>query len=764
MDREKKPAMEQSPQKNTTMSTSSIMTVVVSVLAWYISSSAYVEQVAAVENKHIGIHALMHAFFFVCSTSIWEFSNGNQLLKWESFVTSPSPWTTVASACHTVGFLMAILGVWYLGGTSTQMVKLLEPIVVLTILQIRQNANPLVSGQVVGSFIVIGTVTAKLMMSSTFSVPNFLLSCSISFWFPLRNTVWEKSMALKASVDSLCMALVLYIMYALYSHDIGTLGLEVIAPAALFGCYQLSSLVVLHFAQPQLHATLNIGKRCFVILVLFIFTEQFDMVKFGVYAVGLIGSALISLKTHSTTSVAWGIISLLLLVLTGTMEPSGPIGVMSGGNPDVHLINISPHEEGSLWGNTSTLPASIHSTVVQVAATTTGKPRVYVPDGYTENNYYSSPNLTLREACTRNHGGNVGNMIWQYGASSLLDAEKNFLVQGSAGDVRNAFRTEGPPALLLLPVANIFFSKIPSFLTEFVPMAEKNIMVGAGSQLFFYEMHKYPDVGEVVNKPEMVTMPLPDNVQEFLHMLADRSLLIGVRGKYTYNVLSQYEKRAIKSLGCPSLIISDEPKLGQVIAKNKDLILKSPDPAALKFIITLPVHYSPNMMRLLHGLTVRHPRSFVVLQDPRDEYILNVAASHYDMHFHNTIWFNRYGDWQKFACDADAAIGARIHGSMVAVQCGKPVFIIAPDRRVQELADVMKVPHRVSMSPDLRVNMTYVDLFSLPAPSAAEFDERRAEFASVYIDNIRKGGAYPHPRLCKIAGRSISDCEKDIVV
>jgi hypothetical protein len=185
--------------------------------------------------------------------------------------------------------------------------------------------------------------------------------------------------------------------------------------------------------------------------------------------------------------------------------------------------------------------------------------------------------------------------------------------------------------------------------------------------------------------------------------------------------------------------------------RNREKVLSTNDKKSLKFILTLPVVYGKKLLQLFHKITLDHPESVVVLQDPRDLEVLENAANS-GIHFPRQKWFYTYDSWNKYVCDFDGGVGSRIHGSMMLVACGKPAFIISPDLRVEELAAAMKIPFRAVIDKVLTANLSAVDMFALPAPSPAEFDKNRQQKAKQYLQAFHKEGVVGSRNMYLIAG------------
>jgi hypothetical protein len=281
------------------------------VLAWYVSSTIYVQEVQAAKNgEHMGVHLCSHAVFYALVTFLWEAWKKNE------FDFASTMTFSLAALYHNTGTAFALYGIWHLGGTATQMVKLLEPVIVRILLMIFEWNTEIAIGQACGSLLVILTVTVRLVSDPAFEIQNLLLALGVSVWYPLRNTVWKKSLSLSSAVWSVILSAGVYLVMSYHLNDFGAIDRSVIVPGALFGCYQLSSLIVLDAVQPQMHSTLNIGKRCCTILGLSLITEKLDMANLLIYTVGLIGAGMISFKPSMQMTGIITVFGLILFAVT----------------------------------------------------------------------------------------------------------------------------------------------------------------------------------------------------------------------------------------------------------------------------------------------------------------------------------------------------------------------------------------------------------------------------------------------------------------
>jgi hypothetical protein len=93
----------------------------------------------------------------------------------------------------------------------------------------------------------------------------------------------------------------------------------------------------------------------------------------------------------------------------------------------------------------------------------------------------------------------------------------------------------------------------------------------------------------------------------------------------------------------------------------------------------------------------------------------------------------------------DFAVGARIHGVMLAIQAGVPGGVIAHDSRTLELSQTMAIPVRPAK--EIPANLGLADLYRLFEWNVSAFAAARERLRSVYLDLLRGCGVEPNPQL-----------------
>lgn len=242
---------------------------------------------------------------------------------------------------------------------------------------------------------------------------------------------------------------------------------------------------------------------------------------------------------------------------------------------------------------------------------------------------------------------------------------------------------------------------------------------------------------------------------------------ITVRGPFTKKVLDHYGfGDCAEVMGCPSLFINPNPRLGQLIARN----LRRPQRIAVAAgSYTRPNHreverklvqlvtqtsgsyvgqHPLQMVQLTRGEAKR--LSSADLGKSRDYLMPDASLPRF------IRWTRRHGNvffdipsWMEHYRHFDLVTGMRIHGVMVALQAGVPALCIVHDSRTLELCETMMVPHvRADALPE---NLSPQAMMDLVRFDAAAFDANRQRLAGRYADFLGANGIQVPAWLRQIA-------------
>lgn len=267
-------------------------------------------------------------------------------------------------------------------------------------------------------------------------------------------------------------------------------------------------------------------------------------------------------------------------------------------------------------------------------------------------------------------------------------------------------------------------------------------------------------------------MPIvPEGTLNWIRKIVDRSRHgkpnISVRGPFTQKVLDHYgfEGKSVV-LGCPSLFINADPDLGKKIAARykspKRFAVAAGHPnwgnlreieRSLARVITKTGgsyvgQATLEMVKLTRGeastlelKTLSRLRDYILPEYELGEFI-TWANTHGNVFFHIDSWMEHYRTF-------DLVIGARIHGTILALQAGVPGVCIAHDSRTEELCRTMMVPF-IHWS-DYSQGISRAQLAQIFQFDGEAFDKNRKVLATRYVAFLEENGLTPSAELKSLA-------------
>jgi len=319
-------------------------------------------------------------------------------------------------------------------------------------------------------------------------------------------------------------------------------------------------------------------------------------------------------------------------------------------------------------------------------------------------------------------GGNAGNQIIAHG---LL----NTLVYDSVAwnySVGPAFVRDNYD-MVVVAAANFLF---PGFdfgpMASFIEQARLPVaIVGLGAQSRDYS-------------PKIALTP---GTQRFVHVVAERTAKIGVRGPFTEQVLAEMGVHNVQVVGCPSYYLDGEAAptpvakafedVGRIaVSGSRDVISHAFDGAKMRRAI---VGLVAEAMRY-DGLFVAQtevdeialadnpdtPRAAAALERMAAFFVasgLDRARLESWARSRTRVYWS-VDRWFEAMKSVDFVVGTRFHGAIAALVVGTPATIICHDTRTEEMSEFLAIPH-VSIDRlervDLRVLYESMDLGAMTA-------------------------------------------------
>lgn len=270
---------------------------------------------------------------------------------------------------------------------------------------------------------------------------------------------------------------------------------------------------------------------------------------------------------------------------------------------------------------------------------------------------------------------------------------------------------------------------------------------------------------------------IPEGTLNWVRAIQERSPTdgpnIAMRGEFSRRSLERYglaDKTV--AIGCPTLFISPEVKLGKKIAErfndNPQNIAVTAGHQRWAHLARLEASLVQLMGANKGAYICQSPLEMVQLgrgearlltQEQRDLCRNYACPQLGDEEF--TKWTERHAysffsaaAWLEYIRRFDFVIGTRIHGVMLALQAGIPALCIAHDSRTKELCETMKVPHVAAA--EVSGGIRRDDIPRLFQFDPDEFDANRSRLAREYNKFMKNNGLTPAPYLQTIGAQQPS--------
>lgn len=358
--------------------------------------------------------------------------------------------------------------------------------------------------------------------------------------------------------------------------------------------------------------------------------------------------------------------------------------------------------------------------------------------------------------------GNVGNFIWMAGGLALLDTQSpdHFYCQNHRDACvqthpvhRNVVHYIPSSYMLadkkLAGARSLMQNRMAAFTRNMSMHNEPFFFVGIGTQSSFHQDHDQNDFAmadTIVNSPD--DYDLVDEGVTMLKKLQQMKTTVFFRGAFSNKVakLSGYTYGV--ETGCPSYMLNTNVRLGQMMQPKYDSISKRINDRSIK----VAVNVAAGMMRLRAwylNILKTYPNSVLYLQNRHESAFFEKNG----VPFERFRYFPRNVEsWIESLSSMDVSIGSRIHGSMAALAAGIPLYIIAPDFRVSEMAQSMALPYtNIYDKRLLDDKLDIARLFKDIRFNGNNFDKNRCRIAKIYQDKLGRRGVKLAPHVVRIS-------------
>ncbi|MFY7854266.1 MAG: polysaccharide pyruvyl transferase family protein [Brevundimonas sp.] len=212
---------------------------------------------------------------------------------------------------------------------------------------------------------------------------------------------------------------------------------------------------------------------------------------------------------------------------------------------------------------------------------------------------------------------------------------------------------------------------------------------------------------ELVNK-------LGAEQKRFLHVLAERSRLIGVRGSYTAEVLSRLGLPNVVVTGCPSYFANGAERNVEKRPWDPDRVITT----ATFFNRHLPrtAHLLQDELYFIHRLFLGEPPPASHASPTARPY--NLYEIRTSMHLlmkalmGRLEFFSDLNRWAAFFRSNDhcLTIGTRLHSAIFSINCGVPAIVTNPDSRARESCEFLRIPYDPAVDAQSDIEALYGQL------------------------------------------------------
>lgn len=330
--------------------------------------------------------------------------------------------------------------------------------------------------------------------------------------------------------------------------------------------------------------------------------------------------------------------------------------------------------------------------------------------------------------------GNVGNSYITYALLKELGLRvkdiashelKNIIWGGGVEDLSEKINQECTHVILVMQdqirqFDPYYKGKLPyKELTSLLDKINKPLLVaGLGSNAFSEE-----------EKENILNHLAPDLV-DFLIFISNKCKSIGVRGKYTKQILEELGIKNVVIIGCPSYY---ETGFDRYIQKKDK--------------------YNKYGCSLLFQHDIMSNSDFVFYQDMNivEKMCIESMAygkyriflqPYYDIYKSGRVGlFPSIPEWKSKMQEMDFFVSLRVHGAMVAINSGVPAIVLNPDARAREMCEYLNIPYR----PDLINCSSMEELYD-----ACNVDRLNTEYndkLKKYIKFLKENGFSYNPIL-----------------
>lgn len=210
-------------------------------------------------------------------------------------------------------------------------------------------------------------------------------------------------------------------------------------------------------------------------------------------------------------------------------------------------------------------------------------------------------------------------------------------------------------------------------------------------------------------------MQVSDTTKRVLHLIADKSTTLGVRGEFTADVLWQLGVRNTRVVGCPTLYRNNNPDLRitlppldavrdvaftlrrevsgayaqditHYLTLHHDVILEM----ARRFNIEVCAQGEIEEKKILWGTPEQ--RAEAMAQLAHEGWFTSADDPMIRLYAEKLFYSDVVADWERLMRSKDMVLGYRLHGNLMALANGVPSVYFTYDSRTAEFVETYRIP------------------------------------------------------------------------
>lgn len=302
-------------------------------------------------------------------------------------------------------------------------------------------------------------------------------------------------------------------------------------------------------------------------------------------------------------------------------------------------------------------------------------------------------------------GGNTGNLLFQYAVCESIDEDIIVIGTDIPWDIELVKAT---CRIIVIPSANFVrenfdFTGFVDFLDNLdLPL----VFLGLGAQAKNYDQKDFE---------------FHPSIMKLIDLVKNKSVVTGLRGEFTQNLLESYGVSNTVITGCPTNFINRMPDFVDHLEEkwNKpvfsfvatgdepwpsDLTKRDAERQMISWVNKgYGLFLQQSVEPFIKYARQNNPSQISEVADHHEESLRkSLAPDMTNEEFRGFIatklrLYFSVDQWMEDSARMDFSIGLRLHGNMAAWQSGTPAIWVYHDSRTRELAETMALPHMSHM-------------------------------------------------------------------